>query len=126
MKKRDFVIGMSKKNVDISQIHSEDYAGIAEEMGRSERACKCHLNQILRNGLPEEDVEGLISNWSKKKITDANVPAEFALPRLCNMEGMSNNFTKNLRNNRVAIHITQIPLGKRWQQSSYSWSIRLN
>jgi hypothetical protein len=79
-----------KKNVDISQIHSEDYAGIAEEMGRSERACKCHLNQILRNGLPEEDVEGLISNWSKKKITDANVPAEFALPCLCNMEGMSN------------------------------------
>jgi hypothetical protein len=101
-----------KKNVDISQIHSEDYAGIAEDMGRSQVACKFHLNQILRNGLPEEDVEGLISNWSKKKETDANVPAEFALPRLCNMEGMTNNFTKNLRNNRVAIHITQIPPNK--------------
>ena len=46
------------------------------------------------------------------KETDANVPAEFALPRLCNMEGMTNNFTKNLRNNRVAIHITQIPPNK--------------
>jgi hypothetical protein len=49
-------------------------------MGRSGVACKSHLNKILRNGLPEEDVEGLIRNWSKKKITDANVPAEFALP----------------------------------------------
>jgi hypothetical protein len=69
-----------QKNVDISQIHSEDFADIGEEMGRSGVACKSHLNKILRNGLPEEDVEGLIRNWSKKKITDANVPAEFALP----------------------------------------------
>ena len=101
-----------KKNVDISQINSEDYAGIAEEMGRSQAACKFHLNKMLRNGLSEEDVEVLISNWSKMKETDANVPAEFALPRLCNMEGMTNNFTKNLSNNRVAIHITQIPPNK--------------
>ena len=28
------------------------------------------------------------------------------------MEGMTNNFTKNLSNNRVAIHITQIPPNK--------------
>jgi hypothetical protein len=102
----------SKKNFDISRIHSEDYAGIAEEMGSSETACKKHLKQILRNGLSEEDVEGLISNWSKKKETDANVPSEFVLPRLCNMEGMTNNFTKNLSNNMVAIHITQIPPNK--------------
>jgi len=38
---RDWYI---KKNVDISQIHSEDYVGIAEEMGRSQAACKFHLN----------------------------------------------------------------------------------
>jgi hypothetical protein len=81
-------------------------------MGRIEKACKIHLKQILRNGLSEEDVEGSISNWLKKKETDANVPAEFALPRLCNMEGMTNNFTKNLSSNMVAIHITQIPPNK--------------
>jgi hypothetical protein len=111
VKKRDFVIGTPKKTLTL-------ILGIMRALLRRwvvvtlRAACKCHLKRILRNGLQEEDVELLISNWSKKKITDANVSAEFALPRLCNMKGMTNNFTKNLRNNRVAIHITQIPPNK--------------
>jgi hypothetical protein len=65
---------------------------------------------MLRNGVSKEETEGLINNWPKTVTQhDANIPAEYALPRLCEMEGLMNNFMKNLNKNRMAIHIRQIP-----------------
>jgi hypothetical protein len=99
--------------VYISQMHSEDFSSIAKEIGRSETACLVHLKKMLRNGLSKEEMEGLIKNWSKPETDcDANIPTEYTLPQLCDMEGMTNNFSKNLNNNRIAIHITQIPPDK--------------
>jgi hypothetical protein len=103
----------SNMEVDISQMHSEDFSGIAKEIGRSVTACLVHLKKMLRNGLSKEEMERLINNWSKPEIDcDANIPTEYTLPQLCDMEGMTNNFSKNLNNNRVAIHIMQIPPNK--------------
>ena len=72
--------------------------------------CKTHLKRMLRNGVSKEETEGLINNWPKTVTQhDANIPAEYALPRLCEMERLTNNLMKILNKNRMAIHIRQIP-----------------
>ena len=105
------MVPYSNIDVDISQVCLEDLSVIANEIGCSETAC--HQKKVLRKGLSKEEKYGLINNWSKRVTDhDANIPADYTLPQLCDMEGMSNNFTKNLNNNRIAINITQIPPDK--------------
>ena len=99
------MVPYSNIDVDISQVCLEDLSVIANEIGRSETVC--HLKKVLRKGLSKDEKDGLINNWSKRVTDhDANIPADYTLPQLCDMEGMSNNFTKNLNNKRIAINIT--------------------
>jgi hypothetical protein len=103
----------SKKGINISQLNADDFSSVAEQICWTWSACKSKLRHIQRDGLASNEKSGLITKWSKE-ISDpnANIPAEFWLKELCNVEGIITSFSLNLIKKRSAIHITQIAPNK--------------
>ena len=99
--------------VNFLQLNTKNYSSIAGKIGCSEVVCRGKLFKILRDGLSNEEKDGLINNGSKSEpSSNAKILAEYTLHQLCNIEDMMKSFSKNLHNNRIAISITQLPPNK--------------